>query len=351
VPNGNSSGGLLRPQKGKSLGRALRWLSVVPILGAGAYLMFFAPSPASVSIVNATVESFAFEVSAPELMHLPLTGFTIINPLEPAAPAAAPVVAKGKAKKAVPVVVKPVCSTGMLVPTLGTRVIYTRFGDDPVSVTLERSDGQPVGQFEGGTQELSESVKKSPQIKLMATIKDDKDKEKDGSTCDGKPLPRLPVYGFGDLGSESGPTGQTSGKNLGTLIEGTVDVLAHSVQVRSTMAATSQVYSTNNQTVLPPGSRLVQFAPGDGPKLPWIGFAVVGDSSIELHINSDAKRLAIIRPGHESQPEILSIGLLTQVSNDPILATIQIVGALLFSVFQVLGRFLMGGSTRRGFDI
>ena len=341
---------LQKPRKIKTLGRLLRWLSVVPILGVGAYLLYFAPSPQTVSIVNATVETFAFEVSAPELMKLPLSGFNIVNEAEPIA---LPIAPKSKAKKGTPKVAevaKPICYSGVLVPAVGTRVTYTRFGDDPITISLQRSDGLPVGQFDGGSQELSDSLRKSSQLKFIGSAKDDKDKE-DASTCEGKPVPRLPIYGFGDLGSESSPTGQSSGKNLGTLIEGTVDVLAHSVQMSGAATKTSQVYSTNNQTMLPPGSRLVQFTPEGGQQYPWIGFAIVGDSSIELHVNSDAKRLAIIRPGHESQPEILSTGLLTQISNDPIMASLQLIGALLFSVFQITGSFLGGGSTRRGFDI
>jgi hypothetical protein len=348
VPQSISNLAQPKPQNKKTLSKVLLWLSVVPILGAGAYLLYFAPSPLSVSIVSATVESFAFEVSASELMKLPLNGFTIVDESDPAPLPPTPLATKGKVKKLVQVV-KPICYSGLFVPANGSNITYTRFGDDPVAIAIERSDGQPVGLFEAGTQKLSDSVKKSSHLKFIAVNKDDKDKET--ASCDGKPTPRLPVYGFGDLGSEVGPTGQSSGKNLGTLIEGTIDVLAHSVQVRSAVAQTSQIYSTNNQTVLPPGSRLVQFTPDGGQKQPWIGFAVLGDSSIELHINSDAKRLAIIRPGHESQPEILSVGLLTQLGNDPILAAMQIIGAVLFSVFQLLGRFFGGGSSRNGFDI
>ena len=76
---------------------------------------------------------------------------------------------------------------------------------------------------------------------------------------------------------------------------------------------------------------------------------MTSDTSIDLHVTSDAARLAIVRPGQETRPEILSVGLLTQVYNDPFLASMQIVGALLFSMFQVLGMFFSSDPTRRPF--
>jgi len=346
-----------KPGPKRGLARALKWLSIVPILGAGLYALFLAPSPVSVSIVNATVESFTFEVSSPELTKIPLAGFNIVNGDEPPPPAVVAPIIKGRSKKPTVMAANFYCYTGILIPAYATRITYTRFGDAPVDITLERSDGLPVGTFEAGTQEASTSLKSASRLKLTAVNKDDKSSkgektsEKAADDCDGRPAPRLPVYGFGDLGSETSPTGQSSNKNLGTLIEGTVDVLAHAVQFRSNANGSSNVYSTNNQTILPPGSRLVQFKPEEGQKQPWIGFAVIGDSSIELHVTSDAKRLAIIRPGQEARPEILSVGLLAQVANDPIFAAVQIFGALMFSVFQILGAFVGGGTTRRGFNL
>ncbi len=345
------------PQPKKTLAKTLKWISIVPILGASAYALFLAPSPISVSIVNATVESFSFDVSSSELTKIPLAGFNIVNVDEPPAPVIVAPITKGKNKKAAPIAANFHCYSGVIIPATATRITYTRFGDAPVDITLERSDGQPVGVFEAGSSDPSPSLKSASRLKLSAVSKEDKDSksdkaaEKTADNCEGRPAPRLPVYGFGDLGSETSPTGQSPNKNLGTLIEGTVDVLAHAVQFRNNTNGSSNVYSTNNQTILPPGSRLVQFTPEDGTKHPWIGFAVIGDSSIELHVTSDAKRLAIIRPGQEAKPEILSVGLLAQVANDPIFAGIQIFGALLFSMFQILGAFVGGGTVRRGFGI
>jgi hypothetical protein len=283
-------------------------------------------------------------VSAPELTRIPLNGFNILNDEKLAALLSPP--AKIKPKKPVQPA-KFLCSAGILTPTIGTRVTYSRFGDEPLVITVERSDGLPVGQVQSNEQETVSLLTGLTQVKLIAVDKDSEDKD----DCDGKPVPRLPVYGFGDLGSETGPTGQTANQNLGTLIEGTVDVLAHAVQFKDAPDKSSNVYSTNSQVILPPGSRLIQFSEVGEVKYPWVGFAVVGDSAIELHVTSDAKKLAIVRPGKEKQPEILSVGLLTQVANDPLLASVQIVGALLFSAFQFLGMAFSGGYGRRPFDI
>jgi hypothetical protein len=334
-----------QPNNRVRLVRALRLLSIVPIVGAGAYLLFFAPSPISVSVVNATVESFAFEVKSPELMKIPLRGFNLSGDFPAAVAPVGP--AKSKPNKSLQAASQ-ICFSGVLTPSEGTHITYTRFGDDPVSISIDRSDEQPVGEFLEGSQDLPTIVKLTSHLKLTAVAKDDNAV----SNCIGRPVPRLPVYGNGDLGSETSPTGQSSDKNLGTLIEGTVDVLAHAVKLNNEAGAIapSNVYSTNSQIILPPGSRLVEFTPEGSVKHPWVGFAVIGDSSIELHVTSDARQLAIIRPGRESKPEILSVGLLSQVANDPMLASVQIVGALLFSVFQLFGVFFSGSVSRRPFD-
>ena len=114
----------------------------MPVLGAGAYLLFFSPLPVSVSIVNATVETFSFEVSAPELTKFSSGGFNTVS--DDPAPKPAPIQGKQKKLAAAP---KYLCLAGTMMASAGTRITYTRFGEGPVQITLERTHGQPVGKY------------------------------------------------------------------------------------------------------------------------------------------------------------------------------------------------------------
>jgi hypothetical protein len=71
-----------------------------------------------------------------------------------------------------------------------------------------------------------------------------------------------------------------------------------------------------------------------------VGFAFPNASNtfgLDVRVTTEAKNIAFIRPGGGLEPELLSIGLFTQLANDPTLIAGQVVIAVLFSVFQILG--------------
>jgi hypothetical protein len=306
----------------------LRILSVVPIIAAAIYVLFFLQVPPAVSIVNATVEQVSFEATSPEMSQLSLRGFNISaeNPNVSNLGFGSKTIKSNTQKK-------PICSTAVIIPDPGTKITYRRFGDDQPIVIYSRDDGKPVGTFKSDSGDVPDVLKTTSWLRLDAVASD----SKDNSDCSGKPTNRYPIFGNGDIGNEFRPAASGEEPSGGMLLDGTLDVMGHTLELGRNTTDVRDVYPTWNQLILPPGSRLTQAVDPGEERLPWIGFAVVGDKAFDLKVTSDARRISLIRPGIGMKPELISLSLYTQLVNDPTLTWLQVVLATFFGVFQVFG--------------
>lgn len=330
-----------------------RTAAFIPLVLGSIYLLAFLPSAPSFSIVQATVESVSFNVIVPELTQIRLNGYSLAY--EAALSEAnlgfkSTTLNAGAAKKTI-------CPTGMLIPEIGTRVTYKRYGTDPVSIVVERSDGKPAATFEQIGTDIPAAARSASWLRLDGQPDSDdddskKDKKKDdkkaAQNCDGKTLTRLPVYGFADIGAEIRPAARGEEPSSGTLIEGTLDIFGRTIELGSWQDENPRIYPASTTTItLPPGSRITEFvAKGEG-RHPWAGFAQTdADAALGLKVTTDAPRLAIVRPGLGLKPEVLAIGLFTQLANDPSLISAQLIAAFLFAIFQIFGSGASWYSTR-----
>jgi hypothetical protein len=332
----------LRPiwrQRTPPLVFALRLMAFVPIMLGCAYLLLWLPPAPAIAVIAATLEAVSFEAVVPEMAQIRLQGFSVAveapvnggnlgfrdTTLTPAASR------------------KPICLAGLLLPEPGSRVTYKRFGTGPVSVTIERNDGRPAARFELAKGDAPPAVRQASWIHLEAqTTSDDSDDDKKkpaGPSCDGDPETRLPIYGIADLGTEIRPSGTGSEQSAGLLIEGTLDIFARTIELSALSESAPRLYpAATGQIALPPGSRITEYVKPGQARQPWVGFVEAdADKALEAKVTTPAMRLAIVRPGLGLAPEVISIGLFTQLTNDPVLMMAQVAAAFLFATFEILG--------------
>jgi hypothetical protein len=327
----------------------LRIAAFAPIIIGCGYLLLVLPSASAIAVINATVESVTFLAQIPEMAQLRLTGFAISFE----APTAGVNLGFRDAVIASPTVKKPLCLDGLLAPEPGSRITYKRFGTNPVSIVIERSDGKPAASFQiTGKETAPTNLRQASWIRLDAKSDDDDDDDKKDDKkkgCEGSSMQRLPIYGITDVGTEIRPTGAGEEPSSGVMIEGTLDIFAHAIEFGPWKEEAPRIYPANVLTItLPPGSRITEYAPKDGARQPWTGFARANaDEALEVKLTTPAMKLALIRPGVGMTPEVLSIGLFTQLANDPVLTSAQIFAALLFAAFQSLGAALTWMSNRK----
>jgi hypothetical protein len=325
-----------------------RTAAFIPLVIGSIYLLVLLPSAPSFSIVQATVESVSFNVVVPELTQIRLNGYSLASE---AALSEANLGFKTTTLNAA-AAKKTICPTGMLVPEIGTRVTYKRYGTDPVSIVVERSDGKPAATFEQTGTDIPAAARSASWLRLDGQPdSDDDDSKKDkksAQTCDGKTLTRLPVYGFADIGAEIRPAARGEEPSSGTLIEGTLDIFGRTIELGSWHDENPRIYPASTTTItLPPGSRITEFVTKGEGRHPWAGFAQTdADAALGLKLTTDAPRLAIVRPGLGLKPEVLAIGLFTQLANDPSLISAQLIAAFLFAIFQIFGSGASWYSTR-----
>ena len=110
-----------------------RFAAFIPVVAGCVYLLFFMPPAPSIAVLTATVESMTFRVSVPEMARLPLRGFALSfeAPVADLGFGADKVIKSTTTSKAL-------CVEGLLTPDVETKVIYERFGSDPVSVEMRR---------------------------------------------------------------------------------------------------------------------------------------------------------------------------------------------------------------------
>ena len=288
-------------------------------------LVFKLPAAPAIAVIDATIQSVTFEVSVPEMAQIRLTGFA----LSYEAPTAGANLGFQNKTIASPTSRKPQCLTGVLVPQPGTRITYKRFGTDPVSVILERSDSKPAASFDMANGDAPSEARQASWIRLDAHSDDDDNVSKKKG-CEGESSKLLPIYGVADLGTEMRPVGRGEEPSSGILIEGTRDIFAKTFDPNAMWEGATRIYPASTTSVtLPPGSRITENVPEGGVRQPWAGFAQAdADTALGVKVSTPATTLAIIRPGLGRKPEVISIGLFTQLANDPILLSALIMAVL-----------------------
>lgn len=324
---------------------ALQIAAFGPIAAGAIYLLMFLPAAPAIAVIQATVESMSFEVAVPEMAQMPLKGFA----LSYEAPAAQSNLGFTSKAAVSPTQRRPLCLAGIIAPEPGSRVTYKRFGSGPLSVVIERSDGKPVATFDIVSGTLPASARDASWIRLEGNV-DSEDEEKTKRNCDGETPTRLPVYGVAEIGSEIRPVGKGAEPSAGLLLEGTIDIFARTLELSALRDPAPRIYPAGSGSItIPPGARVVEYAPGSVTRQPWVGFvqALEDDTGLKAKVTTPAMRLALIRPGIGLEPEVLSIGLFTQLANDPALISAQIVAAFFFSLFQIMSSVLTWIATRR----
>jgi len=328
-----------------------RIAAIVPIVAGSMFLLYFMPSVPSIAVLSATVESMSFKVAVPEMARLSLRGYAISYeaPMTDLGFGAQDRVIKSKTTS------RALCLEGVITPEPGTSVTYERVGSDPVAIELRRDDGKPVGAFDVSKGVVPETLQKATWIRLLAP-KDDEDDDKSKRACPGAASTRLPIHGMADIGSEIRPWSSGEKPSFGTLLEGTIDIFARAIPLPFGSREPRIYPATTSSITVPPGSRVTLGGPPEG-RAPWVGFAFPNASNsfgLDVRVTTEAKSIAFIRPGGGLEPEVLSIGLFTQLANDPTLIAGQVMIAVLFSVFQILGSaaswVAARRSTRRAID-
>ncbi|NVN88270.1 MAG: hypothetical protein HXX15_19495 [Rhodopseudomonas sp.] len=321
-----------------------RIAAFVPIVAGCIVVLYFMPSVPSIAVLTATVESMSFTVVVPEMARLQLHGYALSYE------AATTDLGFGSGERIIKskTTTRALCLEGLVTPEPGTKITYERFGADPVAVELRRDDGNPVGKFEVTKGAVPEALQKASWVRLVAPKSSDDD-SKPAAACAGTPVTRLPVYGFADIGSEIRPLNQGERPSFGTLLDGTIDIFARTIQIPF-LNTEPRIYPANTTSItVPPGSRVTLGGPVERRK-PWVGFAMpdaANSFGLDVRLTTEAKSIALVRPGVGLEPEILAVGLFTQLTNDPTLMTAQVIAAVLFSVFQILGSVASWAATHR----
>jgi putative Mn2+ efflux pump MntP len=316
------------------LAAILRLAAFAPIIIGCGYVLLMMPGAPAIAVIQATVESVTFRAAIPEMAQIRLTGFAISFE----APNLGANLGFRDSTIASPTVKKPLCLDGILLPEPGSKVTYKRFGTDPVSIVIERTDGKPAATFQITGRDAAANLRRASWIRLEGKSDDDDDDDDSKKGCDGTPTKRLPIYGVAEIGSEMRPAGPGEEPSSGVLIEGTLDIFARALEIGPRKEDAPRIYPASVTSItLPPGSRITEHAPAGAALQPWTGFVRANaDEALEVKVTTPAMKLALIRPGVGMQPEVLSIGLFTQLANDPLLISAQIFAALIFSVFQAL---------------
>jgi hypothetical protein len=315
-----------------------RWLVLIAFVSAYILFAIRLPAAPTISVVSAVTEQVSFTVQSPEMARLRLPAFSARTEIS-----AAPVVRRaqpGAASAAGVQAQKALCPGGILEPSIGTRIIYRRIGEGPMRIILDRADDKPVGEFKGQAQPVPRELQRASWLVLEA----------DG--CDGTAAERFPIHGVAEVGDELRPETQITEPSSAPLIEGSVQVFGRTIDILSFgRDKRSRLYDVAELTI-PPGSRVAEAPrPREGsatparPSAPWSGFALLDDSALQVELTTEAKTLAIYRPGGGIEPEVLSVDLFAQLTNDPNIIWLQAAGASLLIVVQMLF-FALGGRRR-----
>jgi hypothetical protein len=312
-----------------------RWIILVVFGLAYALFVLRLPSAPTISIVHAISEQVSFTVSLPEMARLRLQGFSARTEISagPLRRPQGPAVVGVQAAKAL-------CPGGILEPAAGTRITYRRIGEGTMRIILDRADDKPVGEFKGQSQPVPRELQKASWLTFEA------------EGCEGAAAERFPIHGIAEIGDELRPETQITEPSSAPLIEGSVEVFGRTVDALSfSEDKRSRLYSVVELTI-PPGSRVAEAPSPKGPDgktkpptAPWSGFALIDDSALQVELTTEAATLALYRPGGGIEPEVISVGLFSQLTNDPNVLWLQAAAATLLIMLQMIF-MLMGGRSR-----
>lgn len=317
---------------GRNYFSLFRFIALLPIVVGCFYVLFLLPPVPSIVVLTSTVESMSYRVVIPEMARISMRGYALsfeapVNDLG----------FGGDRTVKSQTTTKALCLEGLVTPALGTQVTYERFADNPIAVEFRRDDGKPAGTFEVTKGALPDAAKKASWLRLVA--KDDDDDDKSPLTCTTTPMTRLPVYGIADIGSEIRSLSAGEKASFGTLLDGTIDIFARTIDLRAWNKEPRIYPATSSSITVPPGSKITVSDPNERQK-PWVGFVmpdVTNGVGLDVRVTTEAKDITLVRPGIGITPEVLSVGLFTQLVNDPTLIAAQVVMALLFAAFEMLG--------------
>ena len=213
---------------------------------------------------------------------------------------------------------------------------------------MRRDDGKPVATFEVTKGDAPEQLRKASEIRLVAPDTSDDDST---PACPGTPPDIVPVYGHAEIGSEIRPSGLSGQRASGTLLDGTLDIFARTIPLQL-FKGKARLYPATDTITIPGGSRITLSGPEEQQR-PWAGFAMPDVSNtygLDVRLTTEAKNIVLVRPGVGLEPEVFSVGLFTQLTNDPILMSAQLVVAFLLSAFEMVAaglRVVRGAKSRR----
>jgi len=330
---------LLLVPRGAMVLRSIAFMVLVLVSGG---LVFFMPAPPTIAVIQAITEFVSYDVVVPDLAQLRLGGYALTYE----AGADSLVLTKNVGS---PTTKKPLCLSGVLTPTTGSRVSYRRLATGPVSVVVERTDDKPAAIFALAGGEAPAALQKASWIRLEAPTGDSDDGDKSKSACPGTALVRLPIYGPTQIGTPLRPQAAGDESSSGVLIEGTVDLFAKTIELGRIREGASRIYPTTIAAMnLPPGSQISEFLEKGQTPTPWAGFVKLDtDQALDIRVTTPATHIQILRPGIGMQPETLAAGLFAQLTNDPVVLSLQVLAVFVFSVLQAISSLLVAREAKK----
>lgn len=312
--------------------RRLGWRRIVVISVILAYVVFliFLPNAPTLAVIHARTEQVSFRVIVPEMTRFRMSGLGVLSEATfssgiPTPRASARGVAMRDAEPR-----KASCIGGLLQATAGTRVTYRRIANAPLRIVLDRADQKPVIEARGQEGSVPADIQKASWLLLQ-----------ENESCKGTAPRRFPINGVAELGDELRPETSADEPSSAPLIEGRVEIYGKTIDLGLlTKDDRARLYPVT-EISLPPGSRVAEAdsIPAGQTKKTWSGMASVNsdEDAIQVEMTTEADALAIIRPGAGVSSEILKIGMFAQLTSDPNVVFLQIVGAILISLTQLLG--------------
>lgn len=302
----------------------LRSMAFVVLVVASASLLFLLPPVPTIAVIQANSEFVSYDVTVPDLAQLRLAGYALTFE----SPGESMSLMKNVPS---PTARKPLCLSGLLAPTVGSRVSYKRQESGPLAVVIERTDDKPAATFALTAGDASAALQKASWIRLETPTGDD-----DTAPCPGAASKRLPIYGPTRIGTPVRPEAAGEESASGVLIEGTIDLYAKTIEIGRWREGANRVYPTAISMMnIPPGSQISEFLEKNAQPTPWAGFVKLNtDQALDIRVTTPATRIQMLRPGIGMEPETLAAGLFAQLINDPVVLSLQVFAVFLFSVLQ-----------------
>lgn len=317
---------------------SLGWRRYAILAIVAGYLVFvtFLPPAHTVALVHAKSEQITFNVAVPDMARFRLAGFGVRGEVAALTP---PSAANARASAAATTTQRAsgprrlTCLGGFLQPTADTKVTIRRFADGPLRIVLERLDDLPVAEFRAQEQAVPQTIQRANW--LMVEPSED---------CPGNPTRRFNISGYAEIGDELRPETSLEEPSSAPMLEGKVEIYGKTTN----LYVFSRLFPNKPQDVypvveisLPPGSRISE-AREEGSKVPpqlWSGFVSFDpdESALQIEVATEAKALALVRPGIGLEPEVLKIGMFAQLTNDPNLLAVQATLAIIIGLIQLLG--------------